>query len=60
MGAVAKRITKPEEIAPALKEAFAASAPVVLELMVDGKVLSEPYRRDALRPPKRYLPIYRN
>jgi len=60
MGAVAKRITKPEEIAPALAEAFTADAPVVLELMVDGKELSEPYRRDALRRPRRLLPLYQN
>lgn len=60
MGAVTKRITKPEEIGPALAEAFATDAPVVLELMVDGKALSEPYRRDALRRPKRYLPLYQN
>lgn len=60
MGAIAKRITKPQEIAPALKEAFAATAPVILEFMVDGKVLSEPYRRDALRRPVRHLPLYRN
>ncbi|MBZ8132696.1 sulfoacetaldehyde acetyltransferase [Afifella sp. IM 167] len=60
MGAVAKRITRPEEIAPALAEAFASEAPVVLEVMIDGKVLSEPYRRDALRRPKRHLPLYRN
>ncbi len=60
MGAIAKRIKKPEEIAPALDEAFAADRPVVLELMVDGKILSEPYRRDALLKPKRYLPRYQN
>jgi len=60
MGAVSRRLTRPDEIAPALKEAFATDAPVVLELVIDGKVLSEPYRRDALRLPKRYLPLYRN
>ncbi|WP_026380340.1 sulfoacetaldehyde acetyltransferase [Afifella pfennigii] len=60
MGAVARRIADPAEIAPALAEAFATEAPVVLELMVDGKALSEPYRRDALRHPKRHLPLYQN
>jgi sulfoacetaldehyde acetyltransferase len=60
MGAVSRRLSKPEEIAPALSEAFATPSPVVLELVIDGKVLSEPYRRDALRQPKRYLPLYRN
>lgn len=60
MGAIAKRICKPDEIAPTLHEALAANAPVVLEVMIDGKVLSEPYRRDALKPPIRHLPLYQN
>lgn len=60
MGAVAMRVEHPEEIAPALEKAFAAEAPVVLEVMVDGKILSEPYRRDALQTPKRYLSLYQN
>ena len=58
MGAHARRITKPEEIAPALAEALASGHPAVLEVMIDGKVLSEPYRRDALKPPVRHLPLY--
>lgn len=58
MGAMARRLTKPEEIAPALAEALASDRPVVLEVMIDGKVLSEPYRRDALKPPVRHLPLY--
>ncbi len=58
MGAHARRITKPEEIAPALAEALASDRPSVLEVMIDGKVLSEPYRRDALKPPVRHLPLY--
>lgn len=60
MGAITKRITNPVDIAPALNNAFAAKGPVVLEVMVDGQVLSEPYRRDALLKPKRYLPLYQN
>jgi len=60
MGAITKRIEKPEEIAPAMKKAFESDGPVLLEFMVDGKVLSEPYRRDALLKPKRYLPLYQN
>ncbi|MGX9393885.1 sulfoacetaldehyde acetyltransferase (plasmid) [Nitrobacteraceae bacterium UC4446_H13] len=58
MGAVAMRVHRPEEIASALAKAFAANAPAVIEVMVDGKVLSEPYRRDALKMPVRHLPLY--
>lgn len=61
MGALSLRVHRPEEIAPAMAMAFAAKdRPVILEFMVDGKVLSEPYRRDALLKPKRHLPLYQN
>lgn len=30
----------------------------VLEVMIAGKALSEPCRRDALKPPVRHLPMY--
>ena len=60
MGAVSRRITRPQDIAPALQEALATPAPVVLEVMIDGAVLSEPYRRDALHPPVRHLPRYKD
>lgn len=60
MGALGMRVEDPGEIAPALKKAFAADRPVVIDLQVDPKVLSEPYRRDALKLPERVLPRYRN
>lgn len=60
MGAYSRRVHKPEELAPALAEAFAANRPAVIEVMIDGKVLSEPYRRDALKPPVRHLKRYSN
>jgi len=60
MGALGMRIEDPGEIAPALKKAFAADRPVVIDLLVDPKVLSEPYRRDALKLPERVLPRYQN
>jgi sulfoacetaldehyde acetyltransferase len=59
MGAWAVRVTKPEEIGPALKEAFSLGRAAVVEIMVDPKVLSEPYRRDALRMPVRSLEKYK-
>lgn len=58
MGAMATRVYRPEELAPALAKAFAANVPAVVEVMIDGKVLSEPYRRDALKMPVRHLPLY--
>ena len=58
MGAWATRITKAEEIGPAMKQAFSAGRPAVVEIIVDSKVLSEPYRRDALRMPVRTLEKY--
>jgi sulfoacetaldehyde acetyltransferase len=60
MGALAIRVERAEDIAPSLAKAFAANRPAVLDLQIDPKVLSEPYRRDALRTPERLLPRYRN
>ena len=59
MGALGIRVTKAEEIGPALDKAFAAKRPTVVEIVVDPGVLSEPYRRDALLMPKRVLDRYR-
>ena len=58
MGAWAIRVTKPEEIGPAMAEAFAVRRAAVVEIVVDSKILSEPYRRDALRHPQRVLEKY--
>lgn len=60
MGAIAVRVDDPKDIGPKLREAFSAERPVVLDVQLDSKVLSEPYRRDALRMPERLLPRYRN
>lgn len=59
MGAWAVRVTKAEDIGPAVKEAFSLGRPAVVEIIVDSKVLSEPYRRDALRLPQRSLEKYK-
>jgi sulfoacetaldehyde acetyltransferase len=59
MGAEGIRIERPEDIAPSLREAFAADRPVVIDMVID-KVLAEPYRRDAMRIPERILPRYRS
>lgn len=60
MGATGIRVEDPAAIGPAIRKAFAADKPVVIEIMIDPKVLSEPYRRDALRTPERVLPRYQN
>lgn len=59
MGAMGVRVTKADEIGPALKAAFDAKRPAVIEIVVDSAILSEPYRRDALQMPKRHLERYR-
>lgn len=58
MGAFAIRVTKAEDIAPAMQKAFAAGRPAVIEIIVDSKVLTEPYRRDALKMPVRAMSKY--
>lgn len=58
MGAWARRVTQASDIGPAVKEAFAQRRPAVVEIVVDPGVLSEPYRRDALRMPVRAMSKY--
>jgi len=60
MGAWAIRVTEAEQIRGAIEAAFNAGRPAVVEIVVDPKVLSEPYRRDALQMPKRMLPKYQS
>ena len=60
MGALSMRIEDAAELGPALEKAFAAERPVVIDVAVDPKVLSEPYRRDALQLPERILARYKN
>lgn len=58
MGAFAVRVTKAEEIGPAIREAFSVRQPAVVEIVVDSKALTEPYRRDALKKPVRAMERY--
>jgi sulfoacetaldehyde acetyltransferase len=60
MGAVGRRIEDPAQLTSAFSDALAGDRPVVLEVMVDPKELAEPFRRDALQPPKRYLDRYKH
>jgi sulfoacetaldehyde acetyltransferase len=59
MGAEGIRLADPAEVRQALRAALASRRPTVLELMVDPGELAEPFRRDALRRPVRYLERYR-
>lgn len=58
MGAVGRRINDPKDLRQAFDDALACDRPVVLEVMVDPTVLAEPFRRDALQPPRRFLERY--
>ena len=58
MGAFAKRVTNADEIGPAISDAFSAGRPAVVEIVVDSKALTEPYRRDALKFPMRAMEKY--
>lgn len=58
MGAEGIKVTKPEEVGPALKSLVASGKPGVLEIMV-AKTLADPFRRDALSKPIRHLEKYK-
>lgn len=58
MGAVGISVTDPGELGPAISKAVALECPVVIDVHVDPRQLSEPYRRDAFQPPKRLLSRY--
>jgi len=60
MGAVGIRVDHPDQVGDALKEAIASNRPCVINAIVQGgeEVLAEPFRRDALNMPVRYLGKY--
>lgn len=58
MGAETHRIEHYGEIGDAVRAALASSRPAVVEIVVNSEELFDPFRRDALRVPKRYLPRY--
>jgi len=57
MGAEGVTVDHPDQVGDALRAALASGRPTVLELMLTQE-LSEPFRRDALKKPKRLLPKY--
>jgi sulfoacetaldehyde acetyltransferase len=58
MGANGYKVEKASEIADTLHEALAAKRPAVINLVVDSEELGEPFRRDALKKPQRFLERY--
>ncbi len=57
MGAGGVRVETPDQIGDALRAAISSERCTVLEILV-SRELSEPFRRDALRKPRRLLPKY--
>ena len=54
----ASRSTAPDQIGDALRQATASNRPTVLEIMATQE-LGDPFRRDALKKPKRLLEKYK-
>jgi sulfoacetaldehyde acetyltransferase len=62
MGAKGYRVTDSTEVGDAVRDAIASGQPCVINAMIQGgaEVLAEPFRRDALKMPVRYLEKYRH
>lgn len=58
MGAEGFRVIDPSCLKDALSSALTSETPSVVEIMIDPSELAEPFRRDALRKPVRYLDRY--
>jgi len=61
MGAQGYRLERPEDVKEVVAAALKSSKPVVIDAVIDGgaEVLAEPFRRDALKKPVRFLEKYR-
>ncbi|MBU2552242.1 MAG: sulfoacetaldehyde acetyltransferase [Proteobacteria bacterium] len=60
MGAKGYRVEDYEEVRDVVRDAVASGRPCVIDAVIEGgaKVLAEPFRRDALKMPERYLKKY--
>ncbi|MSP83084.1 MAG: sulfoacetaldehyde acetyltransferase [Alphaproteobacteria bacterium] len=58
MGADGVTVDKPDQVGDALRQATASNRPTVIEIMVTQE-LGDPFRRDALKKPKRLLDKYK-
>jgi len=55
-------VTDNKQVGDAVREAVASGRPCVINAMIQGgaEVLAEPFRRDALKMPVRYLDKYKH
>lgn len=62
MGAKGFKVDSPDQVGDVMKEAIASGKPCVINAILEGgeKVLAEPFRRDALKMPVRYLDKYKH
>jgi len=62
MGAEGYRVEEPGQVREAVQTAIESGKPVVIDAILDGsaEVLADPFRRDALKMPVRYLPKYQH
>ncbi len=62
MGAKGYRVEAPDQVGDAVRDAVASGQPCVINAIIQGgaEVLAEPFRRDALKMPERYLDKYRH
>ncbi|MBU0514403.1 MAG: sulfoacetaldehyde acetyltransferase [Proteobacteria bacterium] len=62
MGAQGFRVEKADQVKDAVEAALASGRPAVIDAVIDGaaEVLAEPFRRDALQPPRRLLDKYKH
>jgi len=60
MGALGFKVDHPDQVGDVMKEAIASGRPCVINAVLQGgeEVLAEPFRRDALQMPVRYLEKY--
>jgi len=62
MGAKGYNVHHWKDVGDAVRDAVASNQPCVINAHIEGgeKVLAEPFRRDALKPAKRYLEKYKH
>lgn len=62
MGAQGYTVDAPDQVGDVIRAAVASEKPCVINAKIKGgeEVLAEPFRRDALKPPVRYLGKYRH
>jgi sulfoacetaldehyde acetyltransferase len=62
MGARGYRVTDADQVGDVVRDAVSSGQPCVINAMIQGgaEVLAEPFRRDALKMPVRYLEKYKH